>query len=176
MPDPDTLGLLFSGFNTPASDSAGTVFGARVATQTFHRALFRHGRSPRYESLASPGLADPVRAEIGAWIRSTGSDPARFEVRETVDWARDAKVDRYLALHDPGSGGLQLFHLRTKGGSLIPVTFVHYTVSYAALLHDWFLPILLADTHPCDTIFCTSDDSRIAVQRLLEHVDIMGCT
>jgi glycosyltransferase involved in cell wall biosynthesis len=67
--------------------------------------------------------------------------------------------------------GFVPFHVRSRHATKpFPITLVHHTVSYQRMLHDTFLPLLLAETMPCDSIICPSAASRRAVEVLLDEV------
>jgi glycosyltransferase involved in cell wall biosynthesis len=160
--------MFFGGFPDPSQ--ATTVFGANVATLTYYQAFLRYGNVPRYElffQLENQGAA----SQMNRWL-SQGIPPDRtVNLHSYHDLFHRFDGFQFSAWHDPSAKFPPLFHIRRALTTrLYPITFTHYTLSYQTYLHDFLLPLLFADTYPCDSIACTSVDARNALQHLIGHV------
>jgi glycosyltransferase involved in cell wall biosynthesis len=163
------LGMYFDGMNDQLDQAP--VYGAQIATEGFFDALMRYGQFDRYELFAKPGREAAAAAYAGHVARETHAGPGRLRVhgyQELQDRFDGFNVGIW---HDPGAHFSRMFHLRSiRSRTLVPVTFTHHTLSYAELAHEWLLPLLLADSRPCDSVICTSRASRESLRRLLMRV------
>jgi glycosyltransferase involved in cell wall biosynthesis len=125
----------------------------------------------RYEFFAGPGRVEAAAAQVAQY--RTSAAPCRGETsvhgyQELLDRFSDYQ---FSAWHDAGAHFKRLFHLRSiRARAVCPITFTHHTISYQFMLHDRMLPLLLADSYPCDAVVCTSKASRVAFEKLLDHV------
>ena len=153
-----SLGLPFAGLGEGREQR--TVFGASVAASSLTKAILRHSTCDRLVLIPPGGQEKSAENEMKRWGVSEAADPRRFLFARPEEWGSRAT----------SPGPCTLLHLRNRFfPAPAPVTFIHYTVSYANMLGELFLPLVLADTYPCDSIFCTSRDSRQAVQNLLDR-------
>lgn len=60
--------------------------------------------------------------------------------------------------------------LRHLHETTFPITFVHHTISYRRQLVDTFVPLLLSSTLPCDSLICTSNASKKALENIFEYL------
>jgi glycosyltransferase involved in cell wall biosynthesis len=77
---------------------------------------------------------------------------------------------RFLAWHDNQLDVWAPFALRHARRGRWPITALHHTLSYKELLHDTYLPLLMARPGPRDCIVATSAAARDALRVLLAHV------
>jgi len=154
----------------------GAVYGGTVAGGDFRQALHRHGTLERWALFTEPANVRAVQADLGDLQRA---ETSRIGTIQAAGY--DALLERFddFALtqwHDIDSDVIRLdvrraFHLRqSRARALYPISITHHTFSYPYMLHEWFLPLLLADTQPCDSIVCTSQAAREAIRQLLRHV------
>ncbi len=148
-----------------------TVYGAELVTNAFVRAAAESGGFSEIELLVTATDAPHAREII--WSLDGGRIQARVQSRALPDLARDlAPARRWDVFHEPRPRGdcRTGFHLRERSGRIFPVTLTHHSLAYQPYLHEFFLPLLLSPSRPCDAIICTSRASRTAVERLLDHV------
>ncbi|HEV7214787.1 MAG TPA: glycosyltransferase family 4 protein, partial [Chloroflexota bacterium] len=81
---------------------------------------------------------------------------------------------RYLAVHDPGTSNLARLAgmVRPLAPEPTPCTCTYHSISYGNLLPQ-FINACVGNLQPYDALFCSSSDSRQAVQRLLEHLCLL---
>lgn len=147
-----------------SSASRRPHYGAWVAVDSFYSAILRHGDWDRYEFYVTPA----GRAEATLRARDIGGERARV-----VPFAELKARSGDLGLTAWHSADLRVepFYVRSHHATKpFPITLVHHTVSYQRSLHNVLLPLLLADTMPCDSIVCPSAAARRAVEALLDEV------
>jgi glycosyltransferase involved in cell wall biosynthesis len=166
---PASVAMFFEGNAELPTKSA--IFGATVATYTFYQALLRNGRVPTYELFAGPGQEAFASNQVSGWLADGASVPRMVRIHSYQDLFNRFDDFPFTVWHDPSANFPPLFHVRRAlTNRLYPITFTHYTLSYQSYLHDFLLPLLLADTYPCDSIACTSVDAKNALQHLIGHV------
>lgn len=152
-----------------ASHAGGVVYGAHVAIQAFHRAMLRYSNVERWELFAAP--FDFERA--GREIKALGRGKTRIKninVHKFNELSTGLEGNRLTAWHSIHADQTPFLLRHLFARTLYPVTLTHHTISYASMLHRWFLPLLLADAYPCDAVVCTSTAARQAVSNLLAYV------
>jgi len=142
------------------------VFGAMPATQGLLHALLRYSR--RAVDVALPARdAERARAGDTDWPAARGGVRvlaptdllAHFDGATTAAW-----LDLAGRLIAP----VRLRQLRST--RVFPALAVHHTLSYAASLHDLYLPMLLENVLPCDSAVVTSRAAERVMRELLGHV------
>jgi D-inositol-3-phosphate glycosyltransferase len=163
------VGLLFNGI--PEQQRNELFFGATVATQSFQTAMFRYGTMDRYELFAQPSRGAGAQEQVDRITDYVRIGPKRINVHECSDLTKSFDSYGFSVWHDAGAVFMPLFHLRsTLARTLFPITFTHHTISYAEMLHGYHLRLLLADTHPFDSVICTTPAARTAFMRLVQYV------
>jgi glycosyltransferase involved in cell wall biosynthesis len=163
------LGLFYEGAREAREGEV--IFGARVATQSFTEALLQHGRMDRCELFAPSDSVGAAAAQVSLRLAAGRTAGAAVRVHSYRQLVERFESYRFTAWHEPAAMFPRVYHLRgAYARTLFPITFTHHTVSNPFLLHSMFLSLLLADSHPCDAVVCTSRASRAAVTNLLAHV------
>lgn len=172
----DDLGTLALPLN-PAEErpSSGLVLGARKFVPAFYRALIEYGKLPRYRFFTAGPLvarANETIHEYAARRRAPlQSLDARPQTRLAAALTGELPSDRLLAYHEPNLSVDVMFRLRqSMARRQFPITLLNHTFSYRAMLHSTFLRLLLEDTRSYDSLICSSEAARRALQALLDHV------
>lgn len=139
----------------------GIAVGREVAVRQQLLALGQHGRHYRYR------LFCPSRQRTA--IASGFALEPRLEVADRTELRGIDALD-IAAWHETQLDLFTPFAIRERAHRSFPVTVLHHTISYKELLHDAFLRLLLAETHPYDTIICTSSAARQALEQIVRHV------
>lgn len=151
-----------------ATDRYPVIQGASIAVDEFIRAMIEHGSADRYVLFTRPGLAPYITKTLRRIVRDIadrvivadsmalmlGSHPYKFShwTDLTMNFAA-ASFGRSLQKH-----------------GFFPITVIHHTLSYQRMLHAYYLPILLAESLPCDSIVCNTLSARRAITKLLDYV------
>lgn len=168
-PREQALGMFWDG--SPEGDSEAIIWGARVATRSFVEALVQHGTLDRLDLFAESTLVAGTSGQIARAVGARGTGCRAVRVESSLELVRSFESYRFTAWHDASAIFSPLFQLRSMmARTLYPITFSHHTISYQKLLHGWVLPLLLADTQPCDSIVCTSRAAQQAIENLVQHV------
>jgi glycosyltransferase involved in cell wall biosynthesis len=157
-----SVGLIFD--LLPSIEKIDLVFGARIATDSFLHALLRHGHYDRYDLLAYPGQEEAVKS----WLRN---GKKRLQIHDYQTLMNGQALPEPSVWHEAGGYWQRLYHLRQfYSARPVPITFVQYTISYQFLLHKWYLPLLLSQAKPYDSVICISESAKRAHEYLLNHV------
>lgn len=143
------------------------VRGARIASRSLTKALVEYGAIESCEIFTLPQYLMTVIPYLGLRPPTL----ANVKVRSYVELMRTYDRSAFTLWYDQTLDLATSTYLRQiRSRNLYPVICVHHAISYQSLLHKCFLPILLADTQPCDSIVCASSAAKKAIQNLLDHV------
>ncbi|MDE3178208.1 MAG: glycosyltransferase family 4 protein [Acidobacteriota bacterium] len=144
----------------PAQGS--TIFGAHVAAESIIGSLARYGTIDRYRIFTPPHLVSALKSSLGA-------DAKTFSVHGFYDISRVA--GDVTAWFDPWPNfGILSYCRSTWSRRMCPVTVLFHALSYARILRQNLLQILLADSFPFDSLVCPSAAAMRAERSLLETV------
>lgn len=144
-------------------------FGARIATDGFLSALSRHFPFP-LRVYTDCGPAGEQRRQL-AGIGATRKPLAPVRVRPDESLLEDCSAGLIKAWLEPSGDFAMPLRLREVAGAKpFPVVATHHTLSYPALLHGFFLAVLLSQTYPFDALVCTSRAAREALANAFELV------
>lgn len=144
--------------------------GAREACQSLVRAHLRYGRMNRYEVFASPRRLNSVAYQLHTYARAV-KRTTKVRVHSYTDLLANFDQYNFAAWFDPNPNFEGLSYLRSRHARAVyPISVVTHSLSYQSFLHQVILPIVLADSYPCDSVICTSTAARRALSRLLEQV------
>jgi D-inositol-3-phosphate glycosyltransferase len=146
---------------------ADTVVGAGVAVTSFLKMLDRHASARlRASAYVVRDSVEVVEARLRA---AAGRRKLRVEVRPLDTLAGASGRTLPSVWHDINSDVRRPFALRHAAASrAFPISITHHTVSYTFFVHDWYLPLLLGDVRPYDTVVCTSVAARTAIRNVLD--------
>lgn len=158
--------------NPDGDDSTSRpILGAKAAVRGFYRALLQHGSLPRYEFFTGSGRVEHARALVEQLGRGRASPIERLGVRGLTALAAAVADEPLLAYHEPDLAPGAMFRLRqTMARRSFPITFSHHSFSYQGFLHEVFLRLLLDDTRPYDSLICSSEAARVALEGILDAV------
>lgn len=174
-----TIGMLCSaeayfadfGHRAKADSRKGdAIQGANVAVNSFLRAFLHHGQADRYWFFAPPfsvaNTAQGVHQEFGrSRLRS------RIGVRSIFDLVRDFDSYKFTHWLDLSCNFEAPSSLRRRlSNRLFPILVTHHTISYQWLLRSLFIPLLLSESYPFDSVVCTSSAAQKALARLLDYL------
>lgn len=137
------------------------ILGRRQAARELMGAYCRHGSAIDYAIFAPQSEVEPLQQQLGP--------PAPYAAvharRHLTRMLRAAPVSVW---HDLQLDTAAPFEVRAQLQRNLPVTIVHHTISYRHLLHERWLPLLLAQPEPYDAIICSSTAARAALRKLLD--------
>jgi len=143
--------------------------GANVATRNLYLAFLRHYNAGGIFLLPSPRAEGALRKELG-WLHQQGKLRSPAQVVSMDEICRVASRNR-LRWFEPRSIDAGLLDIRQAYSTRpFPITWTHHTVSYREMLGGVFLPLLVSDTLPCDSIVCSSRAARAAISNVLEMI------
>ena len=143
----------------------GTIYGVQVASSNLAVAILKLGSDLRLDVTvcARSRMEAETLREMG--LPCPESIVAYDQLPEIVHDA--AGVVQF----DPSARFQRLFsHRDALLCRPTAAMFTHHTISNANLMPEYFLPLLLANTHAADSVVCTSRAAKAAFSRLLEHV------
>lgn len=151
--------------------SDGLVLGARMWIRAFSRALVEHTTLERLRLFTAAPLVGRARTLVDE-LASRRATPLRsLEVSPQTQLAEAAARGELFAYHEPDLGTGAMFRVRQAYATrAFPITLLHHSFSYRAMLHDTFLRLLLDDTRPCDAVICSSRAARQAITTILDTV------
>src|SRR5579862_6466020 len=106
-----TTGMFFNGFGQ--RNEGQTVFGAQVATDGFHHALIRHGRSSDYEFYTSSSNEKGVQSMIQDLLDRSDLPHPSIRVLSQEHLFRASEEPRFNVWYDPGANIRKCYHLRS---------------------------------------------------------------
>jgi D-inositol-3-phosphate glycosyltransferase len=145
------------------------IQGATVATKTFLRALISHAKLDKYLLFAAPNHVEPIKKAIQAG-RNSWAVGDRVKVASFLDlvrWFDTYKINGWLDLEFNFEAPSLL--RRRLSSRLFPITVTHHSISYQRLLRNDFIPMVLAESYPFDSIVCTSRSARTAIETILDR-------
>ncbi len=177
--DKRVLGLLNSMALYPSTEGpdfylgirkTNPVYGAGITAPLFTKRLILHGTMNRYEMFSSPRRVTVITQDVKkALLRTKRSNLVRVhEYRELLDGFDNLGITLWF---DSDAKFWEAAYIRSRWSSkLYPITAIFHTISYQNMLHGFVLPLLLAESWPCDSILCFSQAARRALLTMLEHV------
>jgi glycosyltransferase involved in cell wall biosynthesis len=152
------------------TDPLTRVNGARIATGEALRAILRYGSADQYDVLY---VEEPSGSLEGyrAALEQQQIPMERLRLVPPVQLHEVLTASRYLAVHDPSTANLSRLAglVRPLAPEATPCTCTYHSISYGNLL-PVFINACVGNLQPYDALFCSSSDSRQALQRLLEHL------
>lgn len=144
--------------------------GVRSATTDAEIAILRYGTFDAYDlfmPLDHPTLLEKHRADL----KAAGVDLSRVSTIPLPEIRRALATKRYFAAHDGNSPFLERLDamIRPVVQEPTPCTCVHHSISYGCLIPN-FISICATGLPAYDALICSSTDSRLAQQRILEHL------
>lgn len=151
-------------FHRP-DENRDVILGRVRAVGQLTRGYARFGKRFDYALFAPERAVEATLGELaarGPWMTVHGRrDLERRLARAPVDVWHDMQLDTSTP-----------FQLRRAIGGRFPVTLVHHTISYRHLIATRWLPFLLARPRRFDSLICTSEASRLALEKLLAGVAV----
>jgi D-inositol-3-phosphate glycosyltransferase len=148
---------------------AGLRLGAPVAIHNLYAALLEHYGGEGILLVPTPRAETVVRQEV-SWLTQQGRIGRTTRVADIIHVAR-AAADSQTHWFEPHCIRPELLDIRQAFlRRPIPITWTHHTVSYRETLGQVFLPLLLSESLPCDSIVCSSRAARTAISNILEMV------
>ncbi|MFT4114904.1 glycosyltransferase family 4 protein [Silvibacterium sp.] len=143
------------------------VYGASTAYRSFNTAMLHHSTAAETVLISYPSMVQRLHQQLKSTPLPKGSAAA---VCNYFDVAAEFKKGWYAWFDDTGNF-CNPFDLRANfASSYYPILFSHHTVSYQHQLNNRFLPLILAETQPCDSFVCTSYAARRLVDNQLQHI------
>lgn len=166
----ETVALLGNELPPLATDPLTRVNGARIATGEALRAILRYGSADQYDLLyieEPSGSLDAYRAAL----EQQQIPMERLRLVSPAQLRDVLSASRYLAVHDPSTPNLARLAglVRPLAPEATPCTCTYHSISYGNLL-PVFINACVGGLQPYDALFCSSSDSRQALQLLLEHL------
>jgi D-inositol-3-phosphate glycosyltransferase len=144
--------------------------GALVATNELYQSILRYYVA--HDIFLVPGAPQherQIREEL-SWLSNAGTLTPNAEIK-SIKQVAVAAARQAVHWFDPRSLRPELFDIRqTYFTRPVPITCTHHTVSYRHALDQTFLPFLMSETLPCDSIVCSSTASRTAISNIFEQV------
>jgi glycosyltransferase involved in cell wall biosynthesis len=143
--------------------------GRLVANATFVRALLAYGHFDEYVfGSPSRGNLAEFKEAVAAWEPPDITSKIRHA--EYAEWPAVLRRDDFHVMHLGGWGYFMpgLHFLRTQEARrLWPITGIIHSLHGRDTI-DHAVRLVSAEMLPCDAIFCTSRDGRLALQQLLD--------
>ena len=147
------------------------VFGAQVVIKTFATELIKHANLKSCEVFSSPYREKATAKALCDQMQSDKSKIRRLRVHNWTTGMKDLDSLKLSAWCEFGSDVVTPFRMRQYFSSrLFPITVTHHTLSYDWMTHSWYLPLLIGNTHACDSVICTSRATKDVIARSLEIV------
>jgi len=152
------------------SKEGEAIQGASVAINSFLRAFLRYGRADRYWFFAAPFFVERTARGVQQEFRHSRLR-ARIGVRSLFDLVRDFSAYNFTHWLDLSCNFEAPSSLRRRlSNRLFPILVTHHTISYHWLLRSLFIPLLLSESYPFDSVVCTSSAAQKALARLLDYL------
>jgi D-inositol-3-phosphate glycosyltransferase len=156
-------GFLTRFFRPGAQYHTHAVYGAHVASEALIDSLLRY-RTEEYHIFVPPHLVNAFQDQP----KTHPQEPRIHSFYELPAGSSGVQITNWF---DPWPNfGILSYVRSTWSRKLRPAVILHHTLSYSRSLHQIVLPILLADSFPCDSIVCTSRPARQALKMLLDCV------
>lgn len=146
------------------------VYGAGITAPVFTKRLIVDGTMDRYEMFVSPKRVPVIAEDVRRALKSTrkSSLVTIHDYRELLAGFNDLGVTLWF---DSDAKFWEAAYIRSRWSSrLYPITAIFHTISYHFMLHTFILPLLLAESYPCDSVLCFSNAARYALLKMLECV------
>jgi D-inositol-3-phosphate glycosyltransferase len=147
-----------------------TIVGTGFSSRALIAAFLRYGNTPRYALFASPHRVGPVRQSLAPLVKSLPNHK-RVEIHDSRVLLEGVDNFGITTWYDPFADIWRGAYVRSNFSQrLFPIVGTIHTISYQSMLRRFFPSILLSDTHPCDSIVCTSTAAAKAFRALGEKV------
>ncbi len=144
--------------------------GATPATENIYRALHKHFSGADLFLIPDSVQHEAQLSQEINQLSQAGLICAHTCVTNIAEVVR-ASSSHAVVLFDPGIFRTQLFDIRqTYFERPVPITCIHHSFSYRKMLEEIFLPLLMSETLPCDSIICSSVAARGAISNILEQM------
>lgn len=156
-----------------ATEPVTSINGARTASAEAMSAILRYGSADRYDLFRS--TAQWYSGDtFGEELEARGITTQRVRVIPPQHSRQALSNCCYLAFHDTGSPFVGRIAAMTRPlvPEPTPCTCVHHSLSFGELL-PYLLETCVSGLRSFDAIFCSSTDSRRALEYLLEHLSGM---
>lgn len=146
------------------------VMGASAATRAVNEALLLH--LPQSLRIYANAKSIPeVNKCVANLMQRRSSQAGTISIKPFRDLESDWKNGSINAWLMPTGQLTSVIRIREAvGATPIPIVSLHHSFSYAQMLHDYFLFLLLGATYPFDALVCTSRAARRAIQSTFDHV------
>jgi glycosyltransferase involved in cell wall biosynthesis len=145
------------------ADSDGVIVGRNVAVEQLVLAFASRGQI-RYTLFTPEDQVHTLRSRYAEHQRLAVLGHDALHTEDTL-----GEQPEFIAWHEPQFLTHEPFAVRAKMNGRYPITLGHHSLSYRELLHDRFLPLLLAKPRSYDSVICTSAAALETTRRLLEH-------
>jgi len=168
---PDTVSFDdFGREGKPKLPEEQAIQGAHLAVNSLLRAFLRYAGADRYWIFAPPfsveQTAQGFRQEFGHSRLS-----ARVRVGSFFDLVQDFSDYKFTHWMDFRCNFEAPSSLRRRlSNRLFPILVTHHALSYHCLLRILFIPMLLSESFPFDSVVCTSTAAQKALARLLDYL------
>ena len=160
---------MFAHPGTIAIPLGGPIFGMHSACRSGAQAILRHSEAESVHFVCSPQATPYTRREIEIATAERTKGP-RCSLEPLLDFTGRKDGEPLTAWLDLGGDTTRPFAFRRRIGANYPIAVVHHSVSYGYVLHNWFLPLLLGDVRPQDTLVCTSPSALRVMARTLDQM------
>jgi D-inositol-3-phosphate glycosyltransferase len=165
------LGMAFSDaiFPRPVPEKA-PVFGAAITAPSFTKALILHGGMERCEVFTNAGRMNVVARDVKNILRHT-TESKLVKIHEYRDLPKVLHDVGITLWFNPFFGFREAAYIRNRWSTKIyPITVLIHSVCSQRALQAFVLPLLLAESFPCDSILCYSQAARDSLSKILDHV------
>jgi D-inositol-3-phosphate glycosyltransferase len=144
-----------------------TEYGARVAGGEFNRAALRY--LPHDLVLVSPPSMHSEMLRQAALMNRSLGPPLLVSTRKVLLAIAEHGCSAWL---DAVGQCAVPFHIRALSSpeKPFPIIVTHHSISYAHLVNEMFLPLVLSDTFHFDAFVCSSHSARRQLQTLLKSI------
>lgn len=168
-PQGSRIRRFWSTVRTSFRDRAGLPLGAKIAIRNLYLAFLKHYTGERVVLFPSPQAQGALHREVGRLQQNFKLHPqiqvlGITEIRQSIThgrlhWFEPRRIDARLC------DVRQAYFMKP-----FPLTWAHHAISYRFQLARDFLPLLLSDSLPCDSVVCSSQAARTAISKILEMI------
>lgn len=152
----------------PPTRSDPIRYGARVANATFCQAMASHLDTSPILLIAPSENLSSLQWQLSAISRSSGEN---IKIVDYPNILNEIQVTGCSGWIDAEGLFSVPFDLRSLSSQTVrPVLFTHHTVSYAQEISRNFLPLLLSNTLPCDSLVCSSFAAKRQIEKIMNSV------
>lgn len=166
------IGILPPVLNSEKETVSRLLVGSSVASREFARSMLRFLPADSVGLFVHESGLAMVRRDLARLEENEGGNYRTARVWSTRDFSTILKTESFTAFHNTEAPVLhQLSYLRSQFATRpFPITCLTHGLSQQNLLWDFFTRLLLTPTLPCDSVICTSNAVRDALQNILEQI------